>query len=354
MTFHDPGLLMALLRLRPVLMTAMVAAIGFLPMALSSGFGAEVQRPLATVVIGGVISLATLQGLLIVIYREVERGRHASTRSSWRAASSTASIGRVGARRWRASSITALRTSRAIHASTRSGWVCGLVGDVRHGVAHGCDGVRLYGQRRPAGPFARVFGRQPASHRASGSGGCLVAGPVDLEAPISCGKVFQRRPALRQFGPDSWIRRAERRMVSVEMLALRARLLPLVAALLLALPLGAGGVQYFCHGMGRVMDRCCCASPITQVPTASGADCGAKLQSRDCCERLERASGNAATALREKADLAGFMAALAEPSPTIVPGSKPIERYVVAAPIEARTPRPRGPPLFLANCSFLT
>ncbi|MDR3183057.1 MAG: CusA/CzcA family heavy metal efflux RND transporter [Planctomycetaceae bacterium] len=45
----------ALLRLRPVLMTTLVASLGFLPMALSTGVGAEVQRPLATVVIGGVI-----------------------------------------------------------------------------------------------------------------------------------------------------------------------------------------------------------------------------------------------------------------------------------------------------------
>ena len=42
-------------RLRPVLMTALVASLGFLPMALSKGAGAEVQRPLATVVIGGLL-----------------------------------------------------------------------------------------------------------------------------------------------------------------------------------------------------------------------------------------------------------------------------------------------------------
>ena len=46
----------ALIRLRPVLMTALVAGLGFVPMALNTGVGAEVQRPLATVVIGGVIS----------------------------------------------------------------------------------------------------------------------------------------------------------------------------------------------------------------------------------------------------------------------------------------------------------
>jgi cobalt-zinc-cadmium resistance protein CzcA len=55
----------ALTRLRPVLMTALVASLGFLPMALSSGVGAEVQRPLATVVIGGVIS-STLLTLLVL------------------------------------------------------------------------------------------------------------------------------------------------------------------------------------------------------------------------------------------------------------------------------------------------
>jgi cobalt-zinc-cadmium resistance protein CzcA len=52
-------------RLRPVLMTALVAALGFLPMALNTGIGAEVQRPLATVVIGGVVS-STLLTLLVL------------------------------------------------------------------------------------------------------------------------------------------------------------------------------------------------------------------------------------------------------------------------------------------------
>ncbi len=54
-----------LTRLRPVLMTALVAALGFVPMALSTGMGAEVQRPLATVVIGGIIS-STLLTLLVL------------------------------------------------------------------------------------------------------------------------------------------------------------------------------------------------------------------------------------------------------------------------------------------------
>jgi cobalt-zinc-cadmium resistance protein CzcA len=57
-------------RLRPVLMTALVAAVGFVPMALATGTGAEVQRPLATVVIGGIVS-STLLTLVVlpVLYR---------------------------------------------------------------------------------------------------------------------------------------------------------------------------------------------------------------------------------------------------------------------------------------------
>jgi cobalt-zinc-cadmium resistance protein CzcA len=55
----------ALTRLRPVLMTALVASLGFVPMALNTGIGAEVQRPLATVVIGGIVS-STLLTLLVL------------------------------------------------------------------------------------------------------------------------------------------------------------------------------------------------------------------------------------------------------------------------------------------------
>jgi cobalt-zinc-cadmium resistance protein CzcA len=64
----------ALTRLRPVLMTALVASLGFIPMAIATGTGAEVQRPLATVVIGGLIS-STLLTLLVlpVLYRWFER-----------------------------------------------------------------------------------------------------------------------------------------------------------------------------------------------------------------------------------------------------------------------------------------
>jgi cobalt-zinc-cadmium resistance protein CzcA len=66
----------ALGRLRPVLMTALVAALGFVPMAFNSGAGAEVQRPLATVVIGGIVS-ATVLTLLVLpaLYRLLHRDR---------------------------------------------------------------------------------------------------------------------------------------------------------------------------------------------------------------------------------------------------------------------------------------
>ena len=62
----------ALVRLRPVLMTALVASLGFVPMALNTGTGAEVQRPLATVVIGGIISSTMLTLLVLpVLYHWV-------------------------------------------------------------------------------------------------------------------------------------------------------------------------------------------------------------------------------------------------------------------------------------------
>jgi cobalt-zinc-cadmium resistance protein CzcA len=62
-------------RLRPVLMTALVASLGFVPMAIATGTGAEVQQPLATVVIGGLVS-STLLTLLVLpaLYRIFERG----------------------------------------------------------------------------------------------------------------------------------------------------------------------------------------------------------------------------------------------------------------------------------------
>jgi cobalt-zinc-cadmium resistance protein CzcA len=68
----------SLTRLRPVLMTALVASLGFVPMAIATGTGAEVQRPLATVVIGGILSSTFLTLIVLpVLYAWFERERHA-------------------------------------------------------------------------------------------------------------------------------------------------------------------------------------------------------------------------------------------------------------------------------------
>lgn len=77
----------AMTRLRPVLMTALVAALGFVPMAFNSGIGSEVQRPLATVVIGGILS-STLLTLLVLpgLYRLVSGEAWAAVSAVERAA----------------------------------------------------------------------------------------------------------------------------------------------------------------------------------------------------------------------------------------------------------------------------
>ena len=63
-----------LTRLRPKLMTALVASLGFVPMAIATGAGAEVQRPLATVVIGGIVTSTFLTLLVVpVLYEWLER-----------------------------------------------------------------------------------------------------------------------------------------------------------------------------------------------------------------------------------------------------------------------------------------
>ncbi len=73
----------AVTRLRPVLMTALVASLGFIPMAIGTGAGAEVQRPLATVVIGGILSSTFLTLVLLpVLYRMVEARGQASKKST--------------------------------------------------------------------------------------------------------------------------------------------------------------------------------------------------------------------------------------------------------------------------------
>ncbi len=65
----------ALIRLRPVLMTALVASLGFIPMALNTGTGAEVQRPLATVVIGGIVSSTLLTLVVLPALYRIAHGR---------------------------------------------------------------------------------------------------------------------------------------------------------------------------------------------------------------------------------------------------------------------------------------
>ena len=62
---HDASKEASLVRLRPILMTALVAGFGFLPMAISTTPGAEIQRPLATVVIGGLITSTMLTALVL-------------------------------------------------------------------------------------------------------------------------------------------------------------------------------------------------------------------------------------------------------------------------------------------------
>jgi cobalt-zinc-cadmium resistance protein CzcA len=72
-----------LTRLRPVLMTALVAGLGFIPMALATGAGSEVQRPLATVVIGGIISSTLLTLVTLpLLYRMVHGGSEISSEES--------------------------------------------------------------------------------------------------------------------------------------------------------------------------------------------------------------------------------------------------------------------------------
>ncbi len=72
----------AMARLRPVLMTALVASFGFVPMAIATGPGAEVQRPLATVVIGGIISSTILTLLVLPALYVLFRREDAENRSS--------------------------------------------------------------------------------------------------------------------------------------------------------------------------------------------------------------------------------------------------------------------------------
>ena len=99
----------AMTRLRPVLMTALVASLGFIPMALATGTGAEVQRPLATVVIGGILSSTVLTLLVLPLLYKLAHandaedidGLNSESPSWWQRLSAklTKSLGKVGTAR---------------------------------------------------------------------------------------------------------------------------------------------------------------------------------------------------------------------------------------------------------------
>jgi cobalt-zinc-cadmium resistance protein CzcA len=73
-TLRDAVIAGAQARIRPVLMTAFVASLGFVPMAVATGSGAEVQKPIATVVIGGLITATVLTLVVLpVIYRLIHK-----------------------------------------------------------------------------------------------------------------------------------------------------------------------------------------------------------------------------------------------------------------------------------------
>jgi cobalt-zinc-cadmium resistance protein CzcA len=71
-----------MVRLRPVLMTALVASLGFVPMAVNVGIGAEVQRPLATVVVGGIISSTLLTLVVLPALYRIAGSKDTSTSAS--------------------------------------------------------------------------------------------------------------------------------------------------------------------------------------------------------------------------------------------------------------------------------
>jgi len=91
-TKDDAIRLGALTRLRPVVITALVASLGFVPMALATGTGAEVQKPLATVVIGGLISATLLTLFVLPALYAMFSGEIRPTREEADVASSKADI----------------------------------------------------------------------------------------------------------------------------------------------------------------------------------------------------------------------------------------------------------------------
>lgn len=135
---------------------------------------------------------------------------------------------------------------------------------------------------------------------------------------------------------------------------IRARLLALLALILVALPLGATGRnQYLCHAMGLVMDECCC--PVARAGEAAKQAAGvAQVKARSCCELLERSSRDSTPALRD-GGLRFPAAEFAIASPVVLFVLPPPPYLFEPEAVQARAPPPRaGPPIFLQNCSLLT
>lgn len=142
-------------------------------------------------------------------------------------------------------------------------------------------------------------------------------------------------------------------MTSVGML-LRTRLLALLTALAIALPLGAAGPDlYFCHVMGRTLSSCCCPDAASSSPHTRGATVGAKVQKSDCCTVVNRAVAPTIPGVRDEATrlhapLAAISVALLEAIPA--PGLSAL----IDDPVGARAPPGSGPSLFLKHCALLT
>ena len=150
-----------------------------------------------------------------------------------------------------------------------------------------------------------------------------------------------------------WLGDSARRMMSLGML-LRTRLLALLTALAIALPVGAAGRDlYFCHVMGRTLSSCCCPGATSSSLHVRTATVDAKIEKSNCCTVVEHEvtptiPGIRDEATRVHAPLAAISVALFE----AIPG--PNLRALLDAPVRARAPPGSGPPLYLKNCALLT
>jgi len=131
----------------------------------------------------------------------------------------------------------------------------------------------------------------------------------------------------------------------------RPRLLALLMVLLVGAPLGAFARQhYFCHAMGRVMEKACCCASAKHAAARPGLP---ELRSRDCCERVKQAERDATPAVAQ-GDARIAAPALATVEVVAIRVAPTPVRLAPSTSIQARAPPPTGPPLFLLNCSFLT